>query len=190
MESTRPCTRLKSQPTSASPGKANFLNRCCSYRRCPAIPCNWPCAVPTLEALIGAGHTVPLVVTQPDRPAGRSRAPRPSAVKAAAERLDLQLVQPAKIRTATFLESLRAAEPDVLVVVAKQRRRDAVERHRDPAEGERQRNLLGLEMLPVSKVGPKDRHDRPHRGRVPGLTKGSQPGGIDCRILSQRRTWR
>ena len=76
------------------------------------------CAVPTLEALIGAGHTVPLVVTQPDRPAGRSRAPRPSAVKAAAERLHLQLVQPVKIRTATFLESLRAAEPDVLVVVA------------------------------------------------------------------------
>jgi len=71
--------------------------------------------VPSLEALVGAGHEVALVVTQPDRPGHRLRV-TPPAVKVAAERLRLAVFQPEKIRGA--VEELAAAEPEVLVVAA------------------------------------------------------------------------
>jgi len=75
-------------------------------------------AVPALDALIEAGHDVALVVTQPDRPAGRSRRPLPSAVKQAALERGLELFQPVKVRGAAFRERLAAGRPDILVVVA------------------------------------------------------------------------
>ena len=75
-------------------------------------------AVPTLESLVTAGHEVPLVITQPDRPAGRSGTPRPPAVKQAAAALGLRVEQPHKVRDAAFLRVLDEARPDVLVVVA------------------------------------------------------------------------
>jgi methionyl-tRNA formyltransferase len=74
-------------------------------------------SVPTLNALIAAGHEPSLVVTQPDRPAGRSREPVASPVKRAALERGLQLFQPAKVRTAAFREKIASYEPDVLVVV-------------------------------------------------------------------------
>jgi len=77
-----------------------------------------PSAVPTLEAMVEAGHVVARVVTRPDRPAGRSGAARAPAVKVAGERLGIEVAQPASIRTPEFAQSLRAADPDVLVVVA------------------------------------------------------------------------
>ena len=61
-------------------------------------------AVPTLEALFDAGHEIPLVVTQPDRPVGRGRRPRRTSIKRAAQQRDLELIQPAKIRTESFAE--------------------------------------------------------------------------------------
>lgn len=75
-------------------------------------------AVPTLEALVSAGHDVPLVVTRPDRPAHRSATPQAPAVKKAAVRLGLQVSQPEKVRGRGFRESLEEVAPDVLVVVA------------------------------------------------------------------------
>ena len=75
-------------------------------------------AVPTLEALLSAGHHVSLVVTQPDRPAGRSASPRPPAVKSAALREGLRAIQPVKVRVPEFREALEAERPDALVVVA------------------------------------------------------------------------
>ena len=41
-------------------------------------------AVPSLQRLVADGHNISAVITQPDRPAGRGRQPRPSAVKLAA----------------------------------------------------------------------------------------------------------
>jgi len=77
-----------------------------------------PVAVPTLDALIGAGHRVPLVVSQPDRPVGRSSSLRPPAVKVAAAAHGIEVFQPRKVRNTAFRERLAAARPDVLVVVA------------------------------------------------------------------------
>lgn len=74
--------------------------------------------MPTLDALIDAGHQVPLVVCQPDRAAGRSRKLQPPPVKQAALRHGLELFQPDKVRCRAFRERLEAENPDLLVVVA------------------------------------------------------------------------
>jgi methionyl-tRNA formyltransferase len=73
--------------------------------------------VPALEALAGAGHELPLVVTQPDRPGHRLRV-TPTPVKEAAQRLGLEVFQPVKIRESEAVERLRSFMPDLMVVVA------------------------------------------------------------------------
>ena len=76
-------------------------------------------ALPSLRALLGAGHAIALVVTQPDKPAGRGRKLQPSAVKAFAVEQGIPVIEPAKIRTdEPALESIRAAASDINVVVA------------------------------------------------------------------------
>lgn len=76
-------------------------------------------AVPTLQALIAAGHDVRLVVSQPDRPAGRERQLAPTPVKRTALEVGLPVVQPDKIRdNEEFRARLEAAQPDAIVVVA------------------------------------------------------------------------
>jgi methionyl-tRNA formyltransferase len=76
-------------------------------------------ALPSLERLLEAGHSVELVVTQPDKPAGRGKTPAAPPVKRFALERGLAIAQPAKIRTdAGFLERLAAIAPDVNVVVA------------------------------------------------------------------------
>ncbi len=61
---------------------------------------------------------IPLVVTQPDRPAGRGRRLSPPPVKRAALELGLPVYQPESLREQAHVESLRAVNPDLLVVVA------------------------------------------------------------------------
>lgn len=75
-------------------------------------------ALPSFAALLEAGHDVRLAVTRPDRPVGRSRRPAPPAVKRAAEAAGVEVFQPTRVRDDSFLERLRAAAPDLLVVVA------------------------------------------------------------------------
>jgi methionyl-tRNA formyltransferase len=75
-------------------------------------------AVPSLERLLADGHAIPLVVTQPDRPAGRGQSLRPPAVKLAAERHGLPVLQPEKLSQPDVLASLAAAKPDVIAVAA------------------------------------------------------------------------
>jgi len=76
-------------------------------------------ALPALNALLSAGHQVQLVITQPDRPAGRGQKLTPSAVKVYAENHGLPYLQPEKIRKdEKALELIREASPDVNVVVA------------------------------------------------------------------------
>jgi len=74
-------------------------------------------AVPSLRALAGR-HEVALVVSQPDRPAGRGRAVQMPAVKEAALALGLPVEQPPKIKDPTVAERLAALAPEVFVVVA------------------------------------------------------------------------
>jgi methionyl-tRNA formyltransferase len=75
-------------------------------------------AVPSLERLLADGHRVSLVVTQPDRPAGRGQALRPPPVKAAALRHTLPLVQPERLDDPAVLARLHDADPEIVVVVA------------------------------------------------------------------------
>jgi methionyl-tRNA formyltransferase len=75
-------------------------------------------AVPTLEKLVGAGHSIPLVVTQPDRPRGRGMEVAVSPVKDAAIRLGIAVLQPATIKNnAEFRDQLAAITPDAIIVV-------------------------------------------------------------------------
>ncbi len=74
-------------------------------------------AVPTLRALI-EHHTVIGVVTQPDRPAGRSRQLQQSAVKQVALAAGIPIFQPEKLRRPEAIEELKRWSPDVYIVTA------------------------------------------------------------------------
>jgi methionyl-tRNA formyltransferase len=74
-------------------------------------------AVPSLRALAEAGATIPLVLTQPDRPAGRGRQLTPSPVKIAALELGLRVAQPVTLREPVWLAS-GGERPQLLVVIA------------------------------------------------------------------------
>ncbi len=76
-------------------------------------------AVPTLQALLAAGHEIPLAVSQPDRPVGRTQQLTAPPVKQAALAAGIPVVQPEKIRNnAEFRAQLQALAPDAIVVVA------------------------------------------------------------------------
>jgi methionyl-tRNA formyltransferase len=75
-------------------------------------------AIPSLEALVNAGHDVQLVVTRPDKPAGRHMRVTAPAVVTAARHLGLALAQPDKLGGEEFTNRLRALAPDAAVVVA------------------------------------------------------------------------
>ncbi|HMA42805.1 MAG TPA: methionyl-tRNA formyltransferase [Gemmatimonadales bacterium] len=76
-------------------------------------------AVPSLGALVGEGFDVQAVVTQPDRPQGRSRSTSvPPPVKVAAQDEGLEVLQPERPTDPEFLHRLRTLAPDVGVVVA------------------------------------------------------------------------
>ena len=75
-------------------------------------------AVPSLRKIESSGHDVQLVVTQPDRPAGRGRKLTAPPVKLAALELGIPIHQPETVNTDEFAQRLNALEPEVLVVVA------------------------------------------------------------------------
>ena len=75
-------------------------------------------AVPTLEAIAGAGHNVVAAYTRAPRPAGRGMAERRSAVHEAAERLGVPVLTPARLRDPADQAAFAAHGADVAVVVA------------------------------------------------------------------------
>jgi len=75
-------------------------------------------AVGALEAIIEAGHEVVLVVTQPDKPKGRGKEMQVTPVKACAEKYNIPVFQPIRIKDAENVEKLREYEADVFVVAA------------------------------------------------------------------------
>ncbi len=74
-------------------------------------------AVPTLEAIVRAGHEVAAVLTQPDRPRGRGQNAAASPVKEAALKLGLTVYQPERVRRSEAVEYLRGIASDAMVVV-------------------------------------------------------------------------
>lgn len=75
-------------------------------------------AVPSLERLLADGHTVSLVVTQPDKPVGRKQIMTPPAVKVCAESNGLPVYQPASMRTQEAYDRLAQENADAIIVVA------------------------------------------------------------------------
>ena len=75
-------------------------------------------AVPTLSALLEAGHNIISVYTQPDRRAGRGRKPQASAVKRLALEHGLPLHQPTSLKSGQETAHLAALSPELVVVVA------------------------------------------------------------------------
>ncbi len=75
-------------------------------------------AASQLEAILDAGHEVAVVVTMPDKPAGRGRQIQFSDVKKTALERNLPLLQPEKLKDPSFLEQLAAYQANLFVVVA------------------------------------------------------------------------
>lgn len=75
-------------------------------------------AVPSLRALVEAGHEIAAVYTQPDRPAGRGGKVAACPVKLWAQAHGLFVVQPERIRRPECVEQLRALAPDLMVTAA------------------------------------------------------------------------
>jgi len=75
-------------------------------------------ATPCLRRLAEQEAGAVLVVTQPDRPRGRSGRPQPPPVKVVAQELGLEVFQPGRVNRAEAVAKLAAAEPEFIVVVA------------------------------------------------------------------------
>jgi methionyl-tRNA formyltransferase len=129
-------------------------------------------AVPTLKALVAAGHAVSLVVTQPDRPAGRGLELRGPAVKAAALELGLVVDQPPRIRDAAAIERLRAAAPAALVLAA-------------------YGQILPPAVLTIPRLGPINLHASllpRHRGPAPiawAILEGDEMTGVSVMRMEE-----
>ena len=75
-------------------------------------------AAQALRAIVAAGHQVPLVLTQPDRAAGRGMKLRPSPVKIVGQAIGSEVFQPASLKGETAQERIRQAAAAVMVVAA------------------------------------------------------------------------
>ena len=75
-------------------------------------------AVGALEAIIQAGHEITCVVTQPDKPKGRSKEMQFPPVKECALKHNLPVFQPVKIKTPEAIETLKTYAADIYVVAA------------------------------------------------------------------------
>ena len=72
-------------------------------------------AVGALEAIIQAGHEVTAVVTQPDKPKGRSGQMQFPPVKECAVKYEIPVFQPVKVKDAESVEELRKFEADIFI---------------------------------------------------------------------------
>ena len=122
-------------------------------------------AVPSLQALIEAGHQIVGVFTQPDKPKNRGMKLQPPPVKVVALDHDIPVFQPTKLRDGTALETIRGLEPDLIVVAAYGR-------------------ILPQEILDYPKLGCINVHSSllpKYRGSAPihwAILNGDQESGV------------
>ena len=89
------------------------------YNQCKILFMGTPeFAVPSLTLLVESGLNIIGVVTQPDRPKGRGRHNEPPPIKVVAERFNLPVLQPERVRDESFLSVFRELAPDMVVLVA------------------------------------------------------------------------
>ena len=130
-------------------------------------------AVPSLDALVQAGHDVCAVVTNPDRRSGRGRQKKAPPVKVAAQRLSIEaILQPPKLRGRELAQQLRAFEADFFVVAA-------------------YGNLLAPRYLEIPKIAPVNVHASllpRYRGSAPihwCIVRGESQSGV-CIMKMER----
>ncbi len=75
-------------------------------------------AVPSLEAVVNAGHQVVAVFTQPDKPVGRKQIVMPTPVKECAIKHNIPVYQPASLKNEEQIKLMQSLNPDVVAVVA------------------------------------------------------------------------
>ncbi|MCM3237775.1 methionyl-tRNA formyltransferase [Heyndrickxia oleronia] len=75
-------------------------------------------SVPVLERIIQDGYEVLAVVTQPDRPVGRKRILTPTPVKVEAEKHQIPVYQPEKLRGSDELNTIINLKPDIVITAA------------------------------------------------------------------------
>jgi methionyl-tRNA formyltransferase len=120
-----------------------------------------------------AGHEVSLVVTQPDRPSGRSRAPAQPPVKRFALERGIELFQPTKVRNAAFREKIASSKPEALVVVAYGR-------------------ILPGKVLGIARLGSINVHFSllpKYRGAAPvqwTLVNGEEVTGVSTMLMNEK----
>src|SRR5688500_16429384 len=83
-----------------------------------AFFCTPDFALPTLPAMVGAGRPPVVVVTQPDRPAGRGQSAQSPVVARWAREAGLEVWQPPRVRDPEFVAQVGALGLDLAVVVA------------------------------------------------------------------------
>lgn len=122
-------------------------------------------AVPALKQLLNGPDKIVAVVTQPDRPKGRGKKLTPPPVKLTAEQSGIPVLQPAKIRTEEFAETLKRYNPDLIVVAAYGR-------------------ILPPSILELPRLGCINIHGSllpRHRGAAPiqwAIIKGDRQAGV------------
>lgn len=130
-------------------------------------------AAEILEDLIKEGFDIPLVVTKPDRPKGRSDRPQPCPVKECALAHAIELIQPERASTPEWIEKIRSVKPDLFVVVA---------------YGE----IIKQALLDVPKYGAINLHASllpKYRGAAPiqrALMEGEKESGVSIIRLVQK----
>jgi len=75
-------------------------------------------AIPALNAIHYSQHQICAVITNPDKPYGRGRKLRPSAIKLTAQKLNYPILQPEKLNDSNFLLKIEQLKPTLMVVVA------------------------------------------------------------------------
>ena len=129
-------------------------------------------AVPALEQLQASQHEIKLVVTVPDTQQGRGRQEKPSAVKSAALKLGLPILQPARLKDPELVKTLAALEPDLIIVVAFK--------------------ILPEEIFLIPRLGAFNLHASllpRYRGAAPihwALMNGDQESGVSTFFLKRK----
>lgn len=129
-------------------------------------------SVPTLECLIQSRHEVVAVVTQPDKPKGRGKEIQMTPVKVCALAHQIPVWQPVRAREASFVESMRELQPEVIVVIA---------------FGQ----ILSKELLAIPKYGCINIHASllpRYRGAAPiqwAVINGDKESGITTMMMAE-----
>ena len=129
-------------------------------------------AVPVLERLLGAGHEIVGVYTQPDKPAGRGKKMQPPPVKEFAEAQGLHVLQPGSLKGTVAQEQFAALAPDAAVVAAYGK-------------------LLPAAVLDAPRLGCLNIHPSllpRHRGASPVATailEGDETTGVTVMLLDE-----